>query len=65
MWLDATDERYAQKIAGEDLHHEGQWSARLDVSVDKLSQDVKADLVICHRLNDANWQREYERDGHG
>ena len=46
-------------------HHQRQGSTRLYVSVDELGQDVQPDLGICHGLDNANWQREAERDEDG
>lgn len=46
-------------------HHKRQWPAGLDISVDELSEDVEADLVVGYSLNDADWQSEHKGYEHG
>lgn len=45
--------------------HERQRAARLDVTEYEFGQHVQANLVVCDRLDNANWQGKSKGDHHG
>lgn len=47
------------------MHHESEWSAGLQVAVDELGEDVEADAVVGHGLDDADGQGKGVGDGDG
>ena len=50
---------------GKDLHHQGQRTTWLNVTIDKLRQHIQANLVVRHSLDDANRQGEGKGNEHG
>lgn len=52
-------------IGGCNVHHQRERAAGLDVSVHELGQNIEADLIVRHGLDDADRQRKDGRDEHG
>lgn len=53
------------QVTGTYIHHQCQRTARLEVAVDELGQNVEANLSICNGLDNTNWQSKTKRDSNG